>query len=65
MLRLGRKKIVAILTGIFLALETAGAVAASASAPHTPWYSAWYLWIGLAIFVIALVSVLGTNTERE
>lgn len=65
MLKGGRKMIVAVLTVLFLALETAGAVAANTSAPQTPWYAAWYLWIGLALFVIALVSVLGASKERE
>ena len=25
----------------------------------TPWYAAWYLWAGLGIFIIVIVSIAG------
>lgn len=64
MLRSGRKAIVTILTGAFPVLEAAGAAATAAPTPHKPWYAAWYLWIGLGILVIVLISVLGPK-ERD
>ena len=65
MRRLGSKTIIAILTGIFFSLQATGAVAVDASAGRTPWYAAWYLWLAFGIFIILLVSILGTNKERK
>jgi hypothetical protein len=65
MLRPGRRSIITILTAVFFSLHAAGAVTGDADGDKAPWYAAWYLWLGLGIFIISLVAVLGTTNQRK
>jgi NADH:ubiquinone oxidoreductase subunit 6 (subunit J) len=31
----------------------------------TPWYAAWYLWVGLGIFIIVVVSIVGASERKD
>jgi hypothetical protein len=50
---------------LMLQLLIAKAVMASSGSGGTPWYGAWYLWIGLGIFIIVIVSVTGSQKNPE
>lgn len=54
-----------ILTGIFHLLMVTQATGSGTSPASVPWYSAWYLWIGLGICMIVLVSIAGTEKKRD
>ena len=47
---------------LLLSMQAVGADAGKASS--SPWYTAWYLWIGLGVFIIVLVSIVGSGNKQ-
>lgn len=59
------KRGILIFVTLMLQLLIAKAVMAHNGSEATPWYSAWYLWIGLGIFIIVIVSVVGGEKRPD
>lgn len=66
MLSKGWKRGIMIIATLLFQLVIASAVwADTGSDQNTPWYAAWYLWIGLGVFIIVIISVVGDQRESE
>ena len=59
------KRGVMIFGTLMLQLLIAKAVVAGNENNATPWYAAWYLWIGLGVFIIVVVTVVGGEKNRD